>query len=81
MPTSFDIHRAELKSSLKTFAGEFFLPDEELEIRGRVAIMFKLKSAFVTTGRNTHTLQAESPSIFLDKDLSRKIEGDSAHRV
>ena len=56
MLTSFDIHRAELKSSLKTFAGESFLHGEELEIRGKVAIMFKLKSAFVTTGPDTHTL-------------------------
>ena len=76
MLTSFDIHRAELKSSLKTFAGKFFLPGEELEIRGRVAIMFKSKSAFVTTGRDTHSDKPEKINIstFLTVDAYEHCE-------
>ena len=42
------IHRAELRSSLRTFAGE------EIEIKDRVALMlFKLNSVFVSTGRDS----------------------------
>ena len=41
----------------------FFLPGEELEIRGRVAIMFKLKSVFVTTGCDTHSDKPENINI------------------
>ena len=53
MLTSFGTHRAELRSSLRTFAGDFFLT-EEIEIKDRVAILlFKLKSVFVSTGRDS----------------------------
>ena len=46
------IHRAELRPSLRTFAGEFFT--EEIEIKDRVVIMlFKLDSVFVSTGRGS----------------------------
>ena len=78
MLASFDIHRAELKSSLRTFAGEELelLPGEELEIRGRVAIMLKLKSAFVTTGRDTHSDKPEKINIstFLTVDAYEHCE-------
>ena len=57
MLTSFGIHRAELRSSLSTdvlghLSAKFFT--EEIEIKDRVAIMlFKLKSVFVSTGRDS----------------------------
>ena len=47
MLASFGIHQAELRSSLRTLAGDFFT--EEMEIKDRVATMlFKLKSVFVS---------------------------------
>ena len=53
--TQASIHRAELRPSLRTFAGEFFFFfTEEIEIKDRVVIMlFKLKSAFVSKGHDS----------------------------
>ena len=53
MLNRFGIHRAELRSSLRTFAGEFFFT-EVIGTKDRVAIvLFKLKSVFISTGRDS----------------------------
>ena len=60
---SVDAQQLWARPSLRAFAGEFFT--EEIEIKGRVAIMlFKLNSVFVSTGHDNDKPERINISIF-----------------